>query len=57
MFGASGQTGLELVKQALAAGHHVTALVRNPAKLTVTNENLTVVEIDVFDAKVDTCNF
>ena len=37
--------GLEAVKQALAGGHTVTALVRNPSKLeAVTHPNLTVVE-------------
>ena len=30
IFGAAGQTGLELVKQALEKGHDVTAIVRNP---------------------------
>lgn len=34
IFGASGGTGRELVRQALAQGHHVTAFVRNPRSLT-----------------------
>lgn len=38
--GATGQTGQYLVNQALLQGHVVTALVRNPGKLTVTHENL-----------------
>lgn len=33
ILGATGGTGRELVKQSLTAGHHVTAFVRNPAKL------------------------
>lgn len=33
IFGATGRTGQILVEQALAAGHQVTALARNPAKL------------------------
>ena len=33
VFGASGGTGVKIVEQALAAGHAVTAFVRNPAKL------------------------
>jgi putative NADH-flavin reductase len=33
VIGATGGTGLQVVEQALAAGHRVTAVVRNPAKL------------------------
>ena len=33
VFGASGATGRQIVEQALAAGHEVTAFVRNPAHL------------------------
>lgn len=42
VLGATGQTGQELVQQALQQGHTVTAIVRNPAKLTVTHDNLKV---------------
>lgn len=47
IFGASGKTGHELVKQALAQGHYVTAFVRNPSKLKISNENLKVFQGDV----------
>jgi biliverdin reductase / flavin reductase len=33
VFGATGNTGLEVIKQALAQGHAVTAIVRNDAPL------------------------
>ena len=42
--------GLEAVKQALESGHNVTAIVRNPSKLSITNDKLNVVEANVFDA-------
>ena len=50
VFGSSGATGREIVAQALAAGHHVTAFVRDPAKLTVTAPALSLVQGDVTDA-------
>jgi putative NADH-flavin reductase len=36
IFGATGGTGGSLVRQAVAAGHQVTAVVRDPARLAVT---------------------
>lgn len=50
VFGATGGTGSHVVKQALATGHQVTALVRDPAKLDVSDANLTVVVGSVLDA-------
>ena len=47
IFGATGGTGRQLVEQALAAGHAVTALVRDPTKLTLQNPNLKVIEGNV----------
>ena len=35
IFGASGATGTFLLRQALDVGHEVTAVVRDPARLTV----------------------
>jgi len=51
IFGATGGTGIELVKQALEQGHTVTAFVREPARLAIDNENLTFTTGDVFDAE------
>lgn len=49
VFGATGKTGLEIVKQALEGGHEVTAFVRDPARLAIENINLNVITGDVFD--------
>lgn len=42
IFGASSASGKLLVDQALAAGHEVTAFVRDASKLGITNEKLKV---------------
>ncbi|MCX4706466.1 NAD(P)-dependent oxidoreductase [Streptomyces sp. NBC_01373] len=42
-FGATGAIGRLVVQQLLDDGHQVTALVRSPAKLTLTHSHLTVV--------------
>lgn len=47
IFGASGRTGKPLVEQALATGHEVTAFVRDPSKLGIGHEKLTIVKGDV----------
>src|SRR3954463_1782566 len=49
VFGATGGVGREVVTQALDAGHHVTAYLRNPAKLTVTHPNLTAITGELTD--------
>ena len=50
VFGASGRTGRPLVEQALAGGHEVRALVRDPSRMPMRHERLTVVRGDVLDA-------
>ena len=47
VFGASGGTGLEVVEQALEAGHHVTAILRHPDKLSIRHEQLRIIQGDV----------
>ncbi|GGG53693.1 NAD(P)-dependent oxidoreductase [Hymenobacter glacieicola] len=47
LIGATGFVGPKLLHEALNRGHQVTAIVRDPAKLTEQHENLTVVTGDV----------
>jgi putative NADH-flavin reductase len=47
--GATGHTGLQLLRQALDAGHEVTAFVRNPAKLSVDAGRVRLAVGDVTD--------
>ena len=49
VIGATGRTGLEIVQQALARGHHVTAFVRSPESITLRNGRLTVLKGNVTD--------
>ena len=50
IFGATGKTGVELVKQALEQGNTVTAFVRDAARLAIEDENLIFATGDVFDS-------
>jgi len=43
IFGSTGGTGTQVLQQALAAGHIVTILVRDPTKVTTQHPQLTVV--------------
>jgi uncharacterized protein YbjT (DUF2867 family) len=52
VLGAAGAAGVQLVEQALAAGHQVTALARSAENLTLTNPNLHVVQGDATDRAV-----
>lgn len=48
VFGATGRTGLHVVRQAIDAGHEVTAVVRDPARLPAElRERTKVVQADV----------
>jgi putative NADH-flavin reductase len=48
VFGATGGTGQHLVNQALEAGHHITAVVRDPARLRQTGHpRLEVTQADL----------
>jgi putative NADH-flavin reductase len=47
LFGASGMIGQRALTEALGRGHEVTAVVRDPAKVTTDHPNLTVVAGDV----------
>ena len=49
VFGASGPTGRLVVHQALAAGHHVTAVTRKPDHYPLSSPHLDVVAADVTD--------
>ena len=50
IFGATGKTGIELVKQSLEQGHTVTAFVRDPGRMVIKDERLTMITGDVFDS-------
>jgi putative NADH-flavin reductase len=49
VIGATGRTGREIVQQALARGHHVTAFVRSPESITLKNERVSVLKGNAMD--------
>ncbi len=49
VIGATGGTGSQVVEQALAAGHMVTAIVRRPTAVTLRHQRLEVIQGDVFE--------
>ncbi|MFI2235488.1 NAD(P)-dependent oxidoreductase [Streptomyces chrestomyceticus] len=49
IFGANGTIGSRVLDEALRRGHQVTAVVRDPAKITKTDPNLTVTTGDILD--------
>ncbi len=48
--GATGRTGRHLLGYALAAGHHVTAVARDPSRIGGSHPRLEVLSGDLFDA-------
>ncbi|GAA4316388.1 NAD(P)-dependent oxidoreductase [Mucilaginibacter gynuensis] len=51
IIGASGFVGASVLTEALNRGHQVTAIVRNPEKITVQNDNLAVTGADIFETE------
>ena len=51
VFGASGKTGREVVRQALARGFQITAFVRDSARLPLAHANLRLVTGEITDPK------
>lgn len=49
IFGSTGRTGRHLVRRALERGHEVTAFARDPGRLGISHDRLTVVRGDVLD--------
>jgi putative NADH-flavin reductase len=47
VFGGTGGTGMQVIRQALDRGHTVTALARNPAAVTTKDPGLRVIHGDV----------
>lgn len=47
IIGANGGIGRQCVELALKEGHHITALLRNPAKLGISHSNLQIIKGDV----------
>jgi uncharacterized protein len=49
ILGATGRVGRQIVTNALHDRHHVTVLVRNPEKIQINNENLTIIQGNVLN--------
>jgi uncharacterized protein len=49
VLGATGRVGSQIVSFALHDRHHVTVLVRNPEKIQINNENLTIIQGNVLN--------
>lgn len=57
LIGASGFVGTAILNELLNRGHKVTAIVRNPERVGVKNDNLNVVKANVADteAVIEAC--
>lgn len=49
LIGASGFVGNAILNELLSRGHKVTAVVRNPEKINVSNSNLEIAKADIAD--------
>ncbi len=49
LFGVNGMIGQSIAQEALSRGHEVTAIVRDPSRLSLTHPHLTAVAGDVLD--------
>lgn len=49
LFGATGNIGKVILQEALDRGHHVTAIVRDPTRVTVANPNLKLAQGDLLN--------
>jgi uncharacterized protein YbjT (DUF2867 family) len=52
LLGATGGTGGEVLRQALAAGDKITVVARTPSKIAIKHPDLVVIQGDATDAKV-----
>ena len=49
VYGASGKVGVHIVNEALNRGHLVTAVSRDPSRITQVHDNLLAVQGDILD--------
>ena len=52
ILGSTGGTGQQLVKQSLDQNHEVTAIARDPSRLKLTHERLTMIKGNVLDKEI-----